>query len=209
MKVLVADDHALVRSGLRVQLVALDDDATVVEAADWPQAFEAARDPSLDLALIDLSMPGREGGQALGELLREHPALPVIVVSASESVDDMRRALTAGAMGFLSKRDPTAVLLAAIRLVLEGGVYVPPALAGLRDRGGAGPVAPVLTERQLEVLRWVMEGKSNQEIADLLHVSRATVKVHLAAAFRALDVTSRTQAAVAAERLGLLPPGPK
>lgn len=205
MRVLVADDHALVRSGLRAQLAAIDREAEVLEAADWPQTFVAASDPDLELALIDLRMPGRDGVEALGQLLGTFPGLPVMVVSASEDASDMRRALTAGAMGYVCKNEPTAVLIAAVRMVLGGAVYVPPALAGLTPKPspGGATVAPVLTERQREVLRWVMEGKSNQEIADLLRVARATVKVHLAAAFRALDVVNRTQAAVVAERLGL------
>ncbi|HKY38971.1 MAG TPA: response regulator transcription factor [Polyangiaceae bacterium] len=205
MRVLVADDHELVRSGMRAQLTTFDAGTVVLEAADWPQTLTAGADPTLDLALIDLRMPGRVGAEALGELLRACSALPVIVVSASDDTEDMRRALTAGAMGYLSKQEPGGVLLAAIRLVLSGGVYVPAALAGLTFKGQppAQPEAPVLTERQLDVLHWVMAGKSNQEIADLLQVARGTVKVHLASVFRALDVTNRTQAAVVAERLGL------
>lgn len=204
MKVLIADDHALVRAGLRAQLLQLDPAALVVETGDWAATLEQAKDPALDLALIDLRMPGGQPEQALGTVLRECPGLPVVVVSASDDPSEMRAALASGAMGYLTKAEPTAVVLAALRLVLEGGVYVPPALAGVKPRvePTAGTI-PALTERQREVLRWVVEGKSNQEIAILLGVSRATVKLHLAAIFRALDVTNRTQAAVVAQRLGL------
>lgn len=202
MKVLIADDHALVRAGLRAQVVQLDPQAQVVEASDWSAALTAAADPELSLALLDLRMPGSRGDQALTQLLRAYPGLPVVVISASDDVADMRSALSNGAMGYLTKSEPTPVVVAALRLVLEGGVYVPPALGGVRPQAPSSD-APTLTERQREVLRWVVEGKSNEEIALLLGVSRATVKMHLAAVFRALDVTNRTQAAVVAQRLGL------
>lgn len=204
MKVLIADDHALVRAGLRAQLLQLDPKAEVLEAGDWTATLATAADPSLDLALVDLRMPGGKAEQSLTQLLRECPGLPVVVVSASDDPSDMRTALSNGAMGYLTKSEPTSVVLAALRLVLEGGVYVPPALAGVKPRVEVATAAvPELTERQRDVLRWVIEGKSNQEIAILLEVSRATVKMHLAAIFRALDVTNRTQAAVVAQRLGL------
>jgi DNA-binding NarL/FixJ family response regulator len=211
MKVLVADDHALIRSGMRAQLALLAPELTVIEAADWQQTFAAAEAADIDLALIDLWMPGGEGAEPLARLLQLHPTLPVVVVSASEDANAMRRALATGAMGYLTKSEPASVLLGAIRLVLSGGIYVPTALAGL-TRSSAGSVsapAPQLTERQRDVLRWVAEGKSNQEIAALLKVARATVKVHLSDVFRALDVVNRTQAAVMAERLGLYTSGRK
>jgi DNA-binding NarL/FixJ family response regulator len=208
IKVLIADDHALVRDGLGVRVATLEGGARVIEACDWPETLATARDSELDLALVDLHMPGRDGLQALAELSRHHTELRVIVVSASDDLGTMRAALSAGALGYVAKSEPTAVMLAAIRLVLGGGMYVPPALASLCvptfPRATRGPT---LTGRQLDVLRWVMEGKSNQEIADLLQVARATVKVHLAGAFRVLGVINRTQAAVEAARLGLYAAG--
>lgn len=207
-KILIADDHALIREGIRGQLRALGDDNVAIEARDWVEAFAAAAShPDLDLALVDLRMPGSEGLAALAELLRANPGLPVLVLSASEVTQNMRDALRIGAMGYVSKSEPAAIMLGAIRLVLDGGMYVPPSLAEL-DLGGhdaSSPCdpAPVLTTRQLEVLRLIVEGKSNKEIAQRLDLAHATVKVHLAAIFRALHVNNRTQAAIAAERLGL------
>lgn len=204
-KILIADDHALIRDGIRGQLRGLGGETAIVEARDWIETIAAAAaHPDLSLALVDLRMPGKEGLTALAELLRASPGLPVLVLSASENVQDMRAALRLGAMGYVSKSEASAVMLGAVRLVLDGGLYVPPALANLGAGVPAAPApSPILTERQLDVLRLIVEGKSNKEIARALHLAHATVKVHLAAIFRALEVENRTQAAIAAERLGL------
>jgi DNA-binding NarL/FixJ family response regulator len=204
-KILIADDHALIREGIRRQLWVLGSETAIIEARDWIETIAAAAaHPDLGLALVDLRMPGKEGLTALAELLRANPELPVLVISASENVDDMRTVLKLGAMGYVNKGEASAVMLGAVRLVLDGGMYVPPALANLgADVQAAPDPAPILTERQLEVLRLVVEGKSNKEIARVLHLAYATVKVHLAAIFRALEVENRTQAAIAAERLDL------
>jgi len=206
-RILIADDHSLIRDGLRGQLRGLGGELTVLEARDWAETMAgAAANPDLDLALVDLRMPGREGLAALAELLAACPGLPVLVLSASENVEDMRAALRLGAMGYASKSERPEVLLDAVRLVLDGGMYVPPTLAGPGFDGQPAPAPPqphALTERQLDVLRLVVEGKSNKEIAQALHLAHATVKVHLAAVYRALGVENRTQAAIVAERLGL------
>lgn len=204
-KILIADDHALIREGIRGQLRGLGGETAIVEARDWIETIAAAAaHPDLGLALVDLRMPAKEGLTALAELLRASPGLPVLVLSASESVADMRAVLRLGAMGYVSKSETAAVMLGAVRLVLDGGMYVPSALAnlGANVQAAADP-APILTERQLDVLRLIVAGKSNKEIARTLHLAHATVKVHLAAIFRTLEVENRTQAAIAAERLGL------
>lgn len=204
-KILIADDHALIREGICGQLRGLGGETAIVQARDWIEAIAAAAaHPDLGLALVDLRMPGKEGLTALAELLRANRGLPVLVLSASENVEDMRTAVHLGAMGYVSKSETAAVMLCAARLVLAGGMYVPPALANLGMNIHPVPdPAPALTERQLEVLRLIVEGKSNKEIARKLHLAHATVKVHLATIFRVLEVENRTQAAIAAERLGL------
>jgi DNA-binding NarL/FixJ family response regulator len=207
-KILIADDHALIREGLRRLLWELDGETAIIEARDWVETMAAAAaHPDLGLALIDLRMPGKDGLTALAELLRLGTGLPVLVFSASENVEYMRVALRLGAMGYVGKCETSAVMLGAVRLVLAGGMYVPPALANLGIDNQAASHRPDLvlnlTERQLEVLRLIVAGKSNKEIAQSLHLAHATVKVHLAAIFRALEVENRTQAAIAAERLGL------
>jgi DNA-binding NarL/FixJ family response regulator len=204
MKILIADDHALFREGLRHILMQLDRDVTVLEAANHDATAKLlAQHQDADLALVDLNMPGREGTEALSELLAGSPTVPVVVLSASEHRRDMRRALDAGAMGFIPKSETAHVMLSAVRLVLSGGVYIPPALVkgemSAAPDGGAGELTP----RQRDVLERLIQGKPNKEIGRELGLSEATVKVHVTAIFRTLNVSNRTQAARAAESLRL------
>ncbi|WP_434111334.1 response regulator transcription factor [Paraburkholderia caffeinilytica] len=126
MKFLVADDHELIRQGVKGMLRGLDPDAQFDEADTWETLAAAARpDADHDLAIVDLHMPGMSGASSLEVLLKANPALPVVVLSAEESPDEMRAVLAAGALGFVPKRQPASVMLKAIELVLSGGAYVP------------------------------------------------------------------------------------
>ncbi len=204
VKILVADDHALFREGLRHVLAQLDDAVEVVEAGDCEQTLcRVEAHPDLALVLLDLDMPGPDGFAALDTLTRRHSALPIVVLSASRERADMRRALESGALGFIPKSATAPVMLSALRLVLAGGVYVPPEL--MQGPGGVPKGRSVeLTPRQLDVLALVIEGKPNKLIADELGLTLATVKAHVTAVLKSLHVSNRTQAARAAERLGLL-----
>jgi two-component system nitrate/nitrite response regulator NarL len=206
MKILIADDHALFRDGVRQLLQQLGDDVVVAEAEGCSQMLAAIEaDSDLRLVLLDLCMPGQDGFTALDTLARSYPTLPIVVLSASESPADMRRALSSGAMGYIPKSANAAVILNALRLVLAGGIYVPPALlAGERRAPAEAPSsARKLTPRQIDVLDRVIEGKPNKIIAAELSVSEATVKAHISAVFTALNVTNRTMAARVAARFGL------
>jgi DNA-binding NarL/FixJ family response regulator len=202
MKILLADDHALFRAGLAHVLARLDEEVSVIEAGTFAQAREAAASRTdLDLALVDLYMPDSRGMADVAALIHSSPTLPVVVLSASERREDMQRALDAGALGFIPKAATPAVMLGALRLVLAGGVYVPPEM--LRTAAGDAEKAHGLTPRQLEILARVIQGMPNKAIARECAVSEATVKAHVRAVFRALGVANRTQAAVAAEALKL------
>jgi DNA-binding NarL/FixJ family response regulator len=206
MKILIADDHALFRDGVRQLLHQLAHDAVVADAEDCPRTLAAIEaDADLRLVLLDLCMPGQDGFTALDTISRSYPALPIVVLSASESPADMRRALSNGAMGYIPKSASAPVILNALRLVLAGGIYVPPALlAGERRAPADAPsAARRLTPRQIDVLGRVIEGKPNKIIAAELSVSEATVKAHVSAVFSALNVTNRTMAARVAARFGL------
>ncbi|EIF33667.1 response regulator containing a CheY-like receiver domain and an HTH DNA-binding domain [Burkholderia sp. Ch1-1] len=146
MKFLVADDHELIREGVKGMLRGLDPDAQFDEADNWETLATLARpDADHDLAIVDLHMPGMSGASSLEVLLKANPALPLVVLSAEESPDEMRAVLAAGALGFVPKRQPASVMLKAIELVLSGGAYVPMealSLLGTRDaqaEAGANP----------------------------------------------------------------------
>lgn len=205
MKILLVDDHSIFRAGLRHVLRQLDERVEIVEAENCKQALQAIEDQfDFSLALLDLHMPGDDGFVALAAISREYPTLPVVVLSASENRTDMRRTLDGGAMGFVPKSTAVPVMLNALRLVLAGGIYIPPDLLGIRDESvGIEPSQTVgeLTTRQLDVLNLVLEGKTNRAIAAELKLSEATVKAHITAVFKTLHVSNRTQAALAVERL--------
>jgi DNA-binding NarL/FixJ family response regulator len=209
MKTLLADDHPLMREGVRQVLSQLEPPVEIIDAHDYPSLFaQTALHTDLDLALVDLNMPGFVGMQGITQYRSRFPDIPLVVLSASESPHDIRNALEAGALGYIPKAAPTAVMLSALRQVLAGNIFVPACLGD--GNGGLHTVAPadfealqhsVLTARQLEVARLLAQGCANKAIAGMLAMSESTVKVHIAAIFRALDVTNRTEAVLAIQRL--------
>ncbi|GAB4182583.1 MAG: response regulator transcription factor [Rhodocyclaceae bacterium] len=210
MKILVVDDHPLIRSALRYALAELDTGVDLLDASDGASALrELDAHPDLDLVLLDLALPDMDGLQALKALRERSPAVPIVVLSASEDPEAVRAALDAGAMGFVPKSSSNQVMLSALRLVLSGGVYVPlQALSA--DRSGAHPAAELgLTQRQAEVLALMVQGKPNKLICRELGLAQGTVKIHVTAILKALDVSNRTQAVIKANRLGLCPVPPK
>jgi DNA-binding NarL/FixJ family response regulator len=204
MKILVCDDHALFREGLELVLGQLDPAAELVSVGDGESALaRVAADDALELVLLDLGLPGMGGFAALDALRRDHPSVPVVVLSASESPADVRSALDRGASGFIPKSTRGSVLLSALRLVLSGGVYVPPlVMEGAAAEPARDPRA-ALTGRQLEVLRLLARGLTNREIAEVLKIAEGTVKTHVMHIYEALDVTNRTEAAMRMHELGL------
>ena len=207
MKILVADDHPLIREAFRHLLTELEGGVVVLEAGDCDGACRLIEQhPDLDLALLDLRLPGAGGLATLEKLRNNHPALPVVVVSALEDAGTVRGALARGAMGFIPKSSSNDVMVSALRLVLSGGRYLPPEI--LSGDGTASPSSMDevrLTDRQREVLTFMMQGKSNKHICRELGLAEATVKIHVTAILRALKVTSRAQAIVAVNQLGLTP----
>ncbi len=211
MKLLVVDDHPLMRDGIVALLAQFGPDTVVLQAGDATSALKAiAAHADLDAVILDLGLPGMGGMRALTEFGRVRPDVPVVVVSASEDARDAREALAKGALGYVPKSAGQRTLLSAIRLVLDGELYVPPLLlsdpppAGFESRGEAGPQRAALTDRQIEVLRRLSQGQPNKTIARELGLSEKTVKAHITAIFRALNVVNRTQAAAAGRDAGLL-----
>jgi DNA-binding NarL/FixJ family response regulator len=221
MKIMLVDDHALFREGLRLVLTQLDPDTEVVEAENCARAFAIARQRSdLDLVLLDLSLPDVSGMEALRQLRVEYPGLPVVVLSGRDDRATIIEALDAGAMGFIPKSSTSRVMMSALRLVLANGVYVPPAALAasapnVRQFAAEGhtnfdatthaPRFPdkALTERQMQVLELLIQGKPTKLICRELGLAEGTAKVHIASVLRALHVANRTQAVVAVSRLGI------
>lgn len=208
MKILVIDDHALVREGLHQVLKGLDENVTVLQAGSCAQAFEqAAAHPDLDLVLLDYHLPDMTGLVALDIFGQRHPELPIVMLSGSANTQIMRQVLQNGASGFITKSTLSDELLHAVRLVLNGDVYSPRELDIQNDSLSMESLidkAP-LTHRQELVLRELLDGRSNKEIGTLLNVSDETVKSHVAAILRYFEVQNRTQAVVAAARNGYRP----
>lgn len=207
MRVLIADDHALVRDGLVRALVTLEDTVEIAEADSLGAACLAILQREPDVALVDLNMPGMNGLDGLRGLRSQHPTLPLVVVSASEDAETIRAVLALGVMGFVPKTATRDVVQQAIRLVLAGGIYVPTQALGGIDAGTAkgsrGSDAMELTPRQLDVLRLLVQGLPNKTIATKLNVTVGTVKLHLAALLRVLKARNRTEAALRAQEMGL------
>jgi DNA-binding NarL/FixJ family response regulator len=203
MKFLLADDHALFRDGMRHILRKLDPNVILLEAADHESTVELlAKHPDTDLALIDLHLPARDGTDLIAALLSGPQTVPIVVLSASEDPNEIRRVLETGAMGFIPKSEAVEVMLGALRLILSGGVYVPPLLV----RSDGSCKNNELTPRQHDVLHGLAQGKSNREIGFDLGLSEATVKVHVTGIFKCLNVSNRAQAVKLAEQRGLIKP---
>lgn len=211
MKLLLVDDHPMVRDGLKHLLRDLDPDLHVDEAGSCSEATGLAGGGDYDLILLDLRMPGLAGLNALAAVRETFPVSPVVVLSAEQDSRIVRQAIEKGAMGFIPKSSTSSVMLQALRLVLAHGVYLPPhALDAATSSPGEdlGQLADHvaiegLTDRQMAVLRRVVQGKPNKVIARELAISEGTVKAHLSSVLRALKARNRTEVVFAAAKLGL------
>ncbi|KVR41985.1 response regulator transcription factor [Burkholderia multivorans] len=209
MKILIVDDHPVLRDGVEALLRRNDAALAVVQAASADDAMQMLdQHADIDAIVLDLKMRGTSGVDAIAALARARPALQIIVLSSSEDPRDVRAAFAHGALGYVPKSASPHTLLSAIVMVLNGERYVPPLLL---DDGAPYTIEPPrqaagapLTPRQIEVLRYLAEGVPNKVIADRLGLSEKTVKAHITAIFRTLHVLNRTQAAAAGRKAGLI-----
>lgn len=229
MKVLLIDDHPLILAALQSVIQGLGDHVSVISASSGRAARDTLHaDGTFDLVLLDLHLGDADGFDLLAEFRRTYPALPVVVISASDRPSDVIRAIDMGAMGFVPKRASNDTLVQALQQVISGGVYVPPMSMGLGSpapmpRTSYGPStqpAPVhhvasdadfqtspslqqlgLTPRQTDVLTLLLKGQPNKLIARELELSVETIKDHVAAVLRVLGVSSRTQAVIAVSQM--------
>jgi two-component system nitrate/nitrite response regulator NarL len=215
LKLLVVDDHPLFREGISSALKASGQAFDIVQAADAHEGIELAeKNGDFDAVLLDVALPGMSGFVAIREFRLRCPLLPVIIISALDNAANARRALSSGAAGFIPKSTPTPLVIDALHEVLGGGIYLPAFLADGESAAEAErpvfpesstgePEAGSLTVRQIEVLGFLCQGKGNKEIASDFGLSEKTVKTHLSAIFKVLRVVNRTQAVLAARRMGL------
>ena len=214
LQVLLADDHALFRDGMRYVLQQLSDEVDILDAGNFADALTlAAANPSLDLVLLDLNMPGSDGVSSIRIFHQRFPGIPLVVVSGSDQRTDIEWVMEYGAMGFISKMSSGKIMVNALRMVLDGGIYLPPQLLaqsiaalgqGEPARGAPQINTHGLTRRQLEALQYLAAGLSNKEISAKMNLAEGTVKVHVAAAYQVLQVNSRLDAVVKARNLGLI-----
>lgn len=211
MKVLIVDDHSIVRDGLAALLEQVRPDLEVHQAEDTTAGLQLLDEiGDFDLLVLDLLMPGVDGFEAISAFGLKRPDLPVIVLSSSEDPDDVRKAFASGARGYVPKSANQHVLLSAIKLIMNGDLYVPPLVLAKRSEGDTEPgyapkaVDKILTPRQLEVLILLCKGDPNKTIAAKLDLSEKTVKVHISWIFRALNVENRLQAANIARAVKLV-----
>jgi two-component system, NarL family, nitrate/nitrite response regulator NarL len=209
MKLLIVDDHAILREGLVALLQQFEHGADVLQAADAAEGLRLAEaNPDLDAVFLDLNMPDQGGMEIIPAFAKRYPQLPVIVLSSSENPGDVRLALKSGALGYVPKSASPRNILSALRLVLSGEIYVPPLMLDLSPVDSsarpAHEASERLTERQTEVLQQLCRGVSNKEISRTLKLSEKTTKSHITAIFKVLGVVNRTQAAAAARREGIV-----
>lgn len=219
VKILIIDDHALIREALRGVLKELKGDAMVAEAADWRQASrQIEQGAEFDLVLLDLNLPDRDGFDVLAELRESYPAVSVVVLSARQDRESVAKVLELGALGFIPKSSEREVMLSAFKLIFSGGMYIPPEILVRQEPAAARSSAPPvllqkrvsaadlgLTDRQMDVLALMMQGRSNKAICRELDLAEPTVKNHVTAILKALKVTNRTEAVIAAGALGFVP----
>jgi DNA-binding NarL/FixJ family response regulator len=209
MKVLIVDDHALIREALHAVLKQLKREAVIFEASNSCQAMHIVEQhPDISLILLDINLPDRDGFSILRELRDRDATIAIIILSSSDDQDTVKRAFKLGALGFIPKTTEREVMLNAIKLVFSGGIYIPSEILDettsprLTNATRDSPKGLGLTDRQIEVLALLMKGKSNKIIAKTLNMAVPTVKNHITVVLKALNVTSRTEAVIKVGKMG-------
>jgi two-component system, NarL family, response regulator YdfI len=214
IRVLIADDHLIVREGLQLILETADEFELVGEAADGAQAVQLANERKPDVVLMDLQMPHVDGLTAIAQIRAQLPHVAIVILTTYNEDDRMIRGLRAGARGYLLKDTDRETLLNTIRAAARGETLLKPEIMARVLAHADSTPAPVsartpvpteLTERERQVLQLLVHGAQNKEIASRLNITERTVKAHLASIFNRLGVNSRTEAAAVAVRLGLVP----
>lgn len=204
IRILIADDHPVVREGLAGMLAGQPDMMVVAQAENGAQAVTLWAQQQPDVVLMDLRMPGMDGVAAIAAIKGQRPLAPILVLTTYDSDADILRAIEAGATGYLLKDAPREELFRAIRAAARGESVLSPAIAARLMTRMRAPVEESLSAREIEVLQLVAAGQSNREIGKALHISAATVKTHLIHIFAKLGVSDRTAAVTAALEKGII-----
>lgn len=202
MKILIVDDHALFREGLCYVLADLAEEIKTIQASNYHEAVQLLElEPDIDLILLDLSMPGENGFTLLDFCRTQYPTISVVVLSATKQQSDLVHAIKAGAMGFIPKDSTSKIMLDALRSIMQGDIYFPASIGHQLNTENQG-ISDSITPRQKEVIIKMMAGLSNKKIALEMNISEATIKMHVTAIFKHLGVNNRTEATIAAQKLG-------
>ena len=208
MKVLLADDHTLIRDGIKLVLKNYTKAVEFIEVDNYIDTLDAVKNnPNFDLIVMDLFMPGSSGTDGIAMIRQSTPCTPIIVLSSSEDVEHVKTALKLGANGYIPKSSSNDIFLSAINLVMAGGIYIPAQMLNetIDTMVDEKALTSLLTDRQTEVLKLMAQGKTNKTIAKIMSITDHTVKSHISVIFSHLNAANRTQAVINAQQRGLVP----
>lgn len=210
MKVLIADEQSLFRDGLTLRLKEINQNIDILQSSSLTETLQIlSAEPNTDILILDIDLAGFSAEETIKNIQNISPSAKIIAISSSEDVHNIKNILSLGAKGYIPKRSDSNILSGALKLILDGGTYIPPAMLKTDSISkSTSPTLPPLkknlTNRQSQVLDLIAQGKSNKQIAYDMGVSEATVKLHINALLRSLKVNNRTQAVITAQKMGLI-----
>ena len=210
MKVLIADEQSLFRDGLTLRLKEINQNIDILQSSSLTETLQIlSAEPNTDILILDIDLAGFSAEETIKNIQNISPSAKIIAISSSEDVHNIKNILSLGAKGYIPKRSDSNILSGALKLILDGGTYIPPIMLKTDSISkSTSPTLPPLkknlTNRQSQVLDLIAQGKSNKQIAYDMGVSEATVKLHINALLRSLKVNNRTQAVITAQKMGLI-----
>lgn len=210
MRVLITDEQSLFRDGLSLRLQQINSDITIIQAANLADMYKIlSKEKDLDFLILDIDLTELNTTEIINKIKASNPNTKIIAISSSEDIRNIKRVLSFGVKGYIPKRLDSNILSGALKLILDGGTYIPPIMLDNNINSNIynqtiSPLKKNLTNRQSQVLDLIAQGKSNKQIAYDMGVSEATVKLHINALLRSLKVNNRTQAVITAQKMGLI-----
>lgn len=210
MKVLIADEQSLFRDGLTLRLKEINQNIDILQSSSLTETLQIlSAEPNTDILILDIDLAGFSAEETIKNIQNISPSAKIIAISSSEDAHNIKNILSLGAKGYIPKRSDSNILSGALKLILDGGTYIPPVMLKTDSISkSTSPTLPPLkknlTNRQSQVLDLIAQGKSNKQIAYDMGVSEATVKLHINALLRSLKVNNRTQAVITAQKMGLI-----